>query len=1621
MTNLNIRQQLLKRIATVADKQLDGSDAKVFRQFLDQVVHVHPDESQLSWEADANFGLLYGLYDFVSQRAESESLVKVFNPDLESDGWLSKHTVIYYCQPDRPFLVDSLRIALNNSNLNVHVFESNLMWVERSPEGILESLSTSRNSDACCESVGYVLIDTCSDQSVLHALTSDLRTASDDVERVVEHFPAMLERLQACIDESERTFGEDNEEAVFLRWLRDGNFTFLGMSDFLLSSQNDQPYIAEVPDNQLGLMGKRAPLPAVALTELCQGFADFYAQRSALAFTKTSQKSTVHRHVYADYIVIKRFNEQGQAVGETRVLGLYTAGMYYHSVERIPLLRSKAQWLRHHSQLDGASHNGKTFALIIERHPRDELIQAEQSDLLDALLAIWKIYERRAVKLVLRVDRFEKFVSCIVYLPREAVKMEKDIERLLGQAIGSSDCELSTQFLSESVLARMQLVYRIHDQQFRQLDRGALEAEIIELCRDWRQRFTELCIERHGEETGRSLALQYQQAFSAAYRDRFSPLLAVNDIELCRRLTDSSDISISLFHQAGSDDNRLRLKLFHREESLQLSDILPMLEKMGSRVLVEHPYQICPDGESDIWMHDFVLEHDLGGGRKLNLESVRDSYEDALRAIWQGKAENDSFNRLVIGARLDWRSVALIRAYARYIKQLGSLLSLDFIASVLSSNVDITRDLMALFRCLFDPRRGAQKSSEERENKLRDGILHALDEVQNLNEDQVLRQYLECIDATLRCNFFQQDDALQYRDCIALKISTRDLSFAPAPRPEYEIFVFSPRVEGVHLRGGKVARGGIRWSDRLEDYRTEILGLVKAQQVKNAVIVPTGAKGGFVARRSAQLESREELFSEGVACYKLFIGSLLDITDNREGDRVVPPESVVCRDDDDPYLVVAADKGTASFSDIANDIALSRGFWLGDAFASGGSNGYDHKAMGITARGAWVAVQRHFRELGIDVQRDPVTVIGIGDMGGDVFGNGMLLSKSLKVVAAFNHLHIFIDPVPDAEASWQERKRLFERPRSSWADYSTELISTGGGVFSRSAKQVPLSPEMQQLLACDDAALTPTQLIRRLLQAKVDLIWNGGIGTYVKAAEESHADVGDRANDPLRINGSELRCRVFGEGGNLGVTQLGRLEFCRNGGICNTDFIDNAAGVDCSDHEVNIKILLNAQLESEDLTSKQRNQLLADMTDDVASLVLHNNYRQTLAISLASYSRDKHHHDYLRFVEHLEETGALNRELEFLPDNERINELHSEGKSWTRPELALLVSYAKVELKEQLMALADTDDPWLLERVYRAFPQRLRRDYASQIRDHRLAREIIATQLANELVNIMGFRYSHRQEISLGATAVETACAFVTVVELFGIEGLWRRVEALDQGVDSTVQYALFHQIMRLGRRSTRWFLRNIHHIQPSRLIEKMQPGFAALMPCVVENLRGVWAEEYRSRSARWIDAGVPEELATTIAAFDAYFMLPGCVDAALEVDCPAERFSKLQFTLLETLQMDWALQVLISWQPGGRWQDLARESYVDSLESLLRQLSIGLLSDAQRSLSDILDSWQTDNQSRLSRYHTIIDSVRIAAAEDLSVFTVVLRELQDLVDASLAQLPDSSLPNATGEAGETS
>lgn len=1589
MTISDVKQAILKKIADTASTDLAGEEQKRFTRFAEAFIPIHPNDEQLSWHPSDLFGVFYGLFDFMRNRPTGEAKVAVFNPHIETDRWTSSHSVIYFCQQDTPFLIDSLRMLLNRQKLNIHIFENNVLHIERDENGKFISVN-----EGSLESIGYVLIDCNTETAFLKTLHSQIINLFNDVHCVVDDYQPMLARLNTCLDSFKQHCSEAHEEIAFLEWLRDGNFTFLGCSDFLLEQDNSK--IGET-DSRLGLLQKRKMLPVAPLAGLCDAFSEFYNSSQLIAFTKSSMASTVHRDVHCDYIIVKRFDDSGKAIGETRFLGLYTAYLYHHSIIGIPLVREKAQWLLISSGLNDASHHSKTMLAIMEDFPRDEFIQTPKEQLLKTLLGIWKIYERRSTKLFVRVDTFEKFVSCIVYLPRESINSttRQYIEQLLSKQFNAISCETNTQFIAASVLGRIHCILRINDRQFETVKVQQLEQDIVNLSRNWQDRLNELCIERLGEEQGNKAIQLLAGAYPASYQERYAPPSAISDYQMFQQLNDDDDINLTLFHEVGSANNNIRLKIIHPKSSLALTDIIPLLENLGSRVLTEHPFRITLANETVLWLHDFTLQLSLPTGRSLDIAAVSDMFKDAFRAIWQGKAENDRFNQLIFSARLDWQTVALLRAYARYLRQLGSAFSSGYIASVLNNNIDVCRSIVALFRYQLDPRR--QEKNVERANQVRQSIAAALESVTNLNEDQVLRQFVAMIDATIRSNFFQTEADGSSKPCIAIKINTQQLDFAPEPKPEFEVYVYSPRVEGVHLRGGPVARGGLRWSDRLQDFRTEVLGLVKAQQVKNAVIVPTGAKGGFVARNTAHISDRDAFIAEGIACYQLFVGSLLDIADNREGNTVISPKQVVKRDQDDPYFVVAADKGTATFSDIANKISLERNFWLGDAFASGGSNGYDHKAMGITAKGAWVAVQRHFRELGLNTQTDNFSVIGIGDMAGDVFGNGMLLSKHIQLVAAFNHLHIFIDPTPDPTASWQERQRLFDLPRSSWSDYDQTLISEGGGIFNRSAKSIALSPQLQSLTQSNKPSLTPTELIHQLLKAKVDLIWNGGIGTYVKASSESHLEVGDRANDALRVNGEDLNCRVFGEGGNLGLTQRGRMEYSQQGGICNTDFIDNAAGVDCSDHEVNIKILLNAEVQSQDLTAKQRNLLLSKMTDEVSAQVLANNYRQTLAISLARHRKQKHHHDYLRFIETMEEKGRLNRALEFLPEDDVIKDLHANEKSWSRPELSVLISYAKVELKEELSASNVASDAWVSKIALSAFPATLQQTYPEKIEQHQLHREIVATQLANKIVNQMGFTYFMKQRSSVGASAADTAKVFLVVMALFDLDSLWQQIEAQDYTVDSAVQYELMHQIMRLGRRASRWFLRNQRDMDVGNTIESLKPAFDALTPKVYTMQTALQQAFWSQQAQQWLEEGIDQTVADRTAAFDAYFLLPGIISEANTKGLEPEPLLALCFSLADQLSVDWILQRLIQWQPENRWQDLAREAYVDDLEMLLRELTFALY-QAHQNNESLIQQWQAHIGERYHRFERFISNMKGSTISDLSVFAVAIRELKDLV-----------------------
>ncbi len=1129
-------------------------------------------------------------------------------------------------------------------------------------------------------------------------------------------------------------------------------------------------------------------------------------------------------------------------------------------------------------------------------------------------------------------------------------------------------------------------------------DLAAIEAHVLELSGSWDDDLGNQLLSQLGEEAGSELARHFRGAFPIAYRARFSAAQSASDLMQLVALSETEGVRLAFYQMEGQQDAELRFKLYCPGEPLVLSDVIPMLEHLGMRVLGEHPYTLqCADGTS-YGISDFRVSFP---GCADTQEQGKQMLQRAIAPIWQGLADNDSYNQLILRAGMDWREVALLRAYGRYMKQLRFGFSQHFIADTLSRHLTLARLLLSYFRARFEPEIPLDDRRQAVFEKIEQSILGELEQVETLDDDRILRRFYILIKATLRTNYFQRDAAGELKPYFSFKLEPGVIPDIPQPRPRFEVFVYSPRVEGVHLRAGPIARGGLRWSDRVEDYRTEVLGLVKAQQVKNSVIVPVGAKGGFIVKQPPQAGGREAFHAEGVACYQTFIRGLLDLTDNLEAGEVVPPVDVVRHDKDDPYLVVAADKGTATFSDIANRLSEEYGFWLGDAFASGGSEGYDHKKMGITARGAWESVKRHFREKGHDTQRQTFTAVGIGDMAGDVFGNGMLLSDQIQLVGAFNHLHIFVDPTPDAAASYQERKRLFELPRSSWEDYDASLISQGGGVFSRSAKWIPLSDEMRSLLDTDAERLSPAELIQALLTAPVDLLWNGGIGTYIKARQETHDEVGDKANDVLRINGEQLRCRVLGEGGNLGATQRGRIEFALNGGAANTDFIDNAGGVDCSDHEVNIKILLNERVQQGDITLEERNQLLRDMTSEVAELVLKNNYRQAFALSMAAASAPASLDDHLRFIKRLEEAGKLNRALEYLPSDDELLHRRGQGLGLSRPELAVLISYAKIELKQALVSAWITQDTRFTSPLYAAFPESLLKRFPGAVEQHRLRAEICATQIANDLINRMGITYIDKMRAASGAQPADIAAAYLVARHLFGVEERWMAIEALDGQVSTQVQLGMMRNLTGLLARGSHWLLQyRRHSLDPEGLVSAYKPALQQVMASAQALSEIIPRSRWEERFNVLLNKGVPEQLALYCASAESRYWLMDIIDISLKQGYPVREVAGVYFSLGEGLSLTWLDAQIRALKPDNHWQAMAVISFRNELDHQLRCLTSRVCEPeeaAQLSVDERVALWRERASGRVGRWERTLADIQGTAVIDCAVLSVAQGVLSEL------------------------
>ncbi len=1585
------KSELIEKAATLAAVRLGAGRAAAAGRFV-RLFYANVSPDDLAGEtAESLYCAALSLWNHGQKRLPNIAKVRVFNPRADEHGWRSPHTVVEIVNDDMPFLVDSVTAELNRRELTVHLVIHPIVKLCRDAAGLIVEKGEPRD-----ESFMQIRINEQTGADRLDEIRRNLEQVLADVRAAVVDWRTMRAKVDDVVSELDKSppalpAEEVAEARAFLAWLGDDYFTFLGYREYDFHGADDQATTSIVAGSGLGILRDDGVSVFDGLRNserLPPDVRYFLHQSRLLMVTKANRRATVHRPVQMDTVGIKRFDAKGQVVGERLFVGLFTSSAYNRSPRDIPLLRRKVEDCIGRAGFDPASHDGKALIHILDSFPRDELFQMSPDELFETALGILHLQERQRIALFTRRDPFERFVSCLVYLPRDRLTTELrlHLQDILAQAYGGKVGAFYTQ-VTDANLARLHIVIETTPGAIPEVDLTDLEAQLVEAGRSWTDHLQEALVEAQGEERGLVKFRRYASAFPIGYRERFPAEAAVFDIDRAEEALSQGRLAVNLYRPIESPANELRLKLYAAGGQLTLSDVLPTLEHMGLRVLSEMPFQLQPAGVTqNIWLHDFRME--TADGAEIDISTVKDVFHEAYARILSGDMDDDGFNRLVLRSRLDWRKVSVLRAYAKYLRQAGIAFSQIYMEEALAHNAGIARKIFQLFRTLFDPE--AQETAAEMAKTIQQVIVKALDKVTNLDEDRILRRFLNLVLATQRTNFFQKG-----KNYLSFKLDSLLIEELPLPRPLVEIWVYSPRVEAVHLRGGRVARGGIRWSDRREDFRTEVLGLMKAQMVKNAVIVPVGSKGGFVVKRPPASGARDAVLAEGIECYKTMMRGLLDVTDNLVLGKVKPPADVVRRDEDDPYLVVAADKGTATFSDIANSVSGEYGFWLGDAFASGGSAGYDHKKMAITARGAWESVKRHFRELGSDIQKEPFTVMGVGDMSGDVFGNGMLLSPQIRLLAAFNHMHIFIDPNPDPAISLAERKRLFDLPRSAWSDYDAKLLSPGGGIYERRAKSIRLSPEARQLFGVEKESLAPNDLLKMLLKAEVDLLWLGGIGTYVKAFDESHVEVGDRTNDALRVDGRDLRCKVVGEGANLGFTQRGRVEAAMAGRRMNTDAVDNSAGVDCSDHEVNIKIPLNELVGAGDMTLKQRDKLLVAMTDEVAALVLRDNYLQTQAISVAEQQGWFRIDQQGRFMRALERAGKLDRAIEFLPDDETIKTRLAHRQGLTRPELAVLLAYSKMTLYEELLPSDLPDDAQLVDDLVHYFPTALNKAYPDAIPRHRLRREIIATVVTNSLVNRVGSTFVHVMKEKTGLPASDIARGYAICRGVFDLRALWADIQALDNRVPAARQYEMMDATVRLAEVGTLWCLRNLAPpLDIAANIATFRPGIAELKEgidlLVTEGALGAMAE----RAERLTKDDVPGDLARRVARLD--LLAPGLdiVRLAKATARSVGEVGGVYFTVGRRFHIDWLRSTTTGVNLDSHWDRLALAAIVEDLYGHQRDLAASVLQQANG--ADI-ESWIAGRPQTVQRVESLIADLRQLGGLDLAKLAVANRELRSL------------------------
>ncbi|NUS73332.1 MAG: NAD-glutamate dehydrogenase [Corynebacteriales bacterium] len=1539
--------------------------------------------------------------ELAAVRVPGQVLLRIRNPEPET-----APSVIEIATDDMPFLVDSVTAALAQLGVAINMFNHPQPVVRRDLQGQLLDVRVDADPDApqagdLVESWMRIEVNRLAPDDA-QAIEERLLRVLGDVREAVEDWAPMRAKALAIADElasADLPVPEKDvlDSRALLQWLVDDQFTFLGYRDYRLVHADDGDYLESVPGTGLGILRAENAGPR-KITQLPQQVRDHLLEPRLLIITKANSRSTVHRSAYMDYIGLKVFDSAGKVVGERRFLGLFSSSAYFQSVRNLPVISRKAEEVIQRSGLSMRSYSGKDLLSILETYPRDELFQVRTEELFDTVMSVLQLQGKRSLRLFARRDMYGRFVSCMVYLPRDRYNTRTRIkmQEVLVKAFDGVGVDYTAR-VSEGTLARVRFVVRVEPHStMDDVDVPALQAKLIEVTRWWEEDFSDALLEAMPSDEARRLFDTYAQAFGEGYKAETRVTTAVADVLRLDQLTEKGQIAVHLHANDEKSDDEILFTIYQRGDGMPLSQVLPVLQSLGVRVLHERPYQV-----DDRWVYEYGLALAPGTEEDLDLQQVGRAVEDAFTACWRGDAEVDGFNELVLKAGLTWDQIVVLRAYARYFQQAGTRYSQNYMQQALAKHPNIARALVSLFDAKFNPEFSGDSAAAVTEQQA--VITDGLDSVDALDDDRIIRAFMLMINGTLRTNHYRRDEHGNRRQYLSLKFDSESIPFLPKPHPKYEIFVYSPKVEGVHLRFGRVARGGLRWSDRHEDFRTEVLGLVKAQMVKNAIIVPTGSKGGFVVKQPPVGGDRAAQIAEGIACYKLFISGLLDITDNLVAGKIVPPSNVVRHDGDDSYLVVAADKGTATFSDIANEVAQSYGFWLGDAFASGGSYGYDHKKMGITARGAWESVKRHFRQLGVDTQSQDFTVAGVGDMSGDVFGNGMLLSQHIRLVAAFDHRHIFLDPNPDAATSYAERQRLFDLPSSSWADYDSSLISAGGGVFARSLKSIPLSEQVREALGTDATELSPAELIQAILRAPVDLLWNGGIGTYVKASTELHSQAGDKSNDATRVDATELRCKVVGEGGNLGLTQLGRIEFALSGGRINTDAIDNSAGVDTSDHEVNMKILFSL---AEGLSFEDRNTLMGTLTDEVAELVLRNNYAQNNALMLGTHLAPKLVSVHRRLITEMEREGRLDRPIEFLPSDDEIAEREVNGGALSSPELSVVLAYVKIGLKEDILASDLPDDPACAALLHNYFPAGMREKFADLMADHPLKREIIATSLVNNIVDHGGLTFVYRAAEETGASSVDVARAYLVIRGVFDLDSLWAQNEALDNKVDVAAQLAVSARLRRVLDRGVRWLLQTRGGTIDVRAeIERLGGGVAELLPTVGEFFVGHEVKAVRGYIETLTELGVPASLAVpTVNALHGFGLLD-VVELAQQRDLPPLVVAKVYFTASERFAIADLLERISGLPRHDRWTALARMAIRYDLYAVLAGITADVLARAgervtSASAEALLDEWVELNRVRIERVASTLNMLTVDAKPDLATLSVLLRQLRSLVSA---------------------